>query len=104
MGHTQPWRRIPPRAEPGFRQEQQLSIAQPLREYAAADGNRIGPVCVIYRNSPRPGIRVMSRWIFPACLALAAIQPAGAAPVNTAEFKGRYCTGCHNGVAKAGGL
>jgi uncharacterized protein DUF1592/uncharacterized protein DUF1588/uncharacterized protein DUF1585/uncharacterized protein DUF1587/uncharacterized protein DUF1595 len=46
----------------------------------------------------------MSRWIFPACLLLAAILPADAAPASASEFKGKYCTGCHNGTAKTGGL
>jgi hypothetical protein len=46
----------------------------------------------------------MLRWIFPACLMLAAIPPLCAAPMSSLEFKGKYCTGCHNGTAKTGGL
>jgi hypothetical protein len=47
----------------------------------------------------------MARWIFPACLWLAAAWPlSAAAPEGTAEFTGKYCTGCHNGTARLGGL
>lgn len=40
----------------------------------------------------------MSRRLFAACLLLAA------APARSADFKEKYCTACHNGVAKTGGL
>src|SRR5438132_11668078 len=47
----------------------------------------------------------MPRSIAAACLLLAASLPmTAAAPAASSGFTGKYCTGCHNGAAKSGGL
>ena len=47
----------------------------------------------------------MSRSIAAACLLVAAALPmTPAAPAASSGFTGKYCTGCHNGAAKSGGL
>jgi len=39
-----------------------------------------------------------------ACLLLVSYPLAGATAKQTADFTAKYCTGCHNGTAKLGGL
>jgi Protein of unknown function (DUF1592)/Protein of unknown function (DUF1588)/Protein of unknown function (DUF1585)/Protein of unknown function (DUF1587)/Protein of unknown function (DUF1595) len=47
----------------------------------------------------------MSRSILPTCLLLAGMVPLSAAtPEGFAPFTSKYCTGCHNSVAKTAGL
>jgi hypothetical protein len=47
----------------------------------------------------------MSRWVLFGCLLFLALPAAVAAtPESASGFTGKYCTGCHNGTAKSGGL